>query len=361
MESFGVIEQQEFKTKLSEKIGGVIAADIELTVDAGSLVVSARIPTPSSVEADAVMHTLSSELFISALSASLGYLVESSSSPYAQPVASPAPSPPPVTLLLLPKEPPLSPSLEGTDPLVPGVGAGGGGGAAIGIAVGLTVAAVLCVTAGLLVWRRRRRAGGKKWPTSIQDPTAGVSFPPQQTSSTLLPESVDQLLLTTRVTRLRPMLRPAQQWIMHSPGLLRATATDSEMRITTGRLYIEQTDAPDMADSRATLEQWPLATLTSVRRRRHELRHTTLELTMSALHSGGVQSSVVLEFHSREEREKVVRTLIGQKPHLCPPDDQLPEMMEKWHTGEIDNYTYLLHLNDCASRSFDDLSQYPIM
>ena len=76
---------------------------------------------------------------------------------------------------------------------------------------------------------------------------------------------------------------------------------------------------------------------------------------------GGAQGSVVLEFQSHEEREQVVRTLVGQKPHLRPRDEQLPEMTEKWHAGEIDNYTYLLHLNDCASRSFDDLSQYPIM
>lgn len=160
------------------------------------------------------------------------------------------------------------------------------------------------------------------------------------------------------------MLRPGQNWILHSPGVLRAPNVDFELRITTGRLYIEELESTAAADSGGTVKQWPLAMLTSVRRRRHELRHTALELTMVAPQSGqvsGAQTLLLLDFHDREEREKVVRTLIGQKPHLCPPDDQLPEMMEKWHTGEIDNYTYLLHLNDCASRSFDDLSQYPIM
>ncbi|KOO31494.1 beach domain-containing protein [Chrysochromulina tobinii] len=144
-----------------------------------------------------------------------------------------------------------------------------------------------------------------------------------------------------------------------------APVSDCKMRITASRLYIEQRDAADGPDSSGIFEQWPLATLTSVRRRRHELRHTALELLMTASHSGhqagGAQGPVVLEFHSHEEREQVVRTLVGQRPHLRPLDEQLQEMTEKWHAGEIDNYTYLLHLNDCASRSFDDLSQYPIM
>ena len=181
------------------------------------------------------------------------------------------------------------------------------------------------------------------------------------TPSTLLPESLDRVLLTTRVKRLHPMLRPAQQWILHSPGVLRAMAAeDSEMRITKGRLYIEQAAAAGATDANGLLEQWPLATLVGVTRRRHELRHTALELTMAA--QLGAQGSVLLlSFNSHDDRERVVQTLLSQRPHLCPPDERLQEMTEKWHEGEIDNYTYLLHLNECASRSFSDLSQYPIM
>ena len=83
------------------------------------------------------------------------------------------------------------------------------------------------------------------------------------------------------------MLRPAQQWILHSPGVLRAVAADSEMRITSRRLYIEQAAGPgaagaaEEADSNGLLEQWPLATLVSVKRRRYEMRHVALELILA--------------------------------------------------------------------------------
>ena len=130
------------------------------------------------------------------------------------------------------------------------------------------------------------------------------------------------------------------------------------MRITKGRLYIEA-PAAGATDVHGLLEQWPLSALGSVKRRRHELRHTALELSTTAQQGG--QGSVLLNFSSHDDRERVVQTLLSARPQLCPPDERLEEMTEKWHTGEVDNYTYLLHLNECASRSFIDLSQYPIM
>ena len=33
---------------------------------------------------------------------------------------------------------------------------------------------------------------------------------------------------------------------------------------------------------------------------------------------------------------------------------------EKWRRGEISNFSYLMHLNTLAGRSFNDLTQYPI-
>ena len=238
-----------------------------------------------------------------------------------------------------------------------------------------------CIGFAIVLRRNRTRRGGPRdiEQGGVQDPgdielmtprtasrtTSTLLRTASRTTSTLLPEALDRVLLRTRVRRLRPMLKPGKSWILHSPGVLRAPVSDCKMRITASRLYIEQKDAADGANSSGALELWPLAALTSVRRRRYELRHTVLELKMGASQSGqqsgGAPGSVVLEFNSHEEREKVVSILVGQQPHLRPLDEQLPEMTEKWHAGEIDNYTYLLHLNDCASRSFDDLSQYPIM
>ena len=148
----------------------------------------------------------------------------------------------------------------------------------------------------------------------------------------------------------------------HSPGVLRATAADLEMRITKGRLYIGGRSG-EPTDEGALLEQWPLTSIVSVTRRRHELRHMALELTIGAQQDARpeAQGSVLLDFSSHDDRERTVQTLLSQQPHLQPPDDRSQEVAEQWHRGEVDNYAYLLYLNECASRSFRDLSQYPIM
>ena len=212
----------------------------------------------------------------------------------------------------------------------------------------------------LLVARRAEdKTSSSQVPTYSTQRMEGATT--TRTPSTLLPENIDEVLLTTRVRRLHPMLRPAQQWILHSPGVLRAAGADTQMRITKGRLYLEQGAAAGVADSNGILEQWPLATLARIKRRRHEMRHTALEITMAAQKDGQPGGSVLLDFNSRDDRERVVQTLLKELPHLVLPDECLQEMTEKWHAGKIDNYTYLLHLNECASRSFSDLSQYPIM
>ena len=364
VDSFDATAQLTFKIDLAAQLDGVSASDIQLTVEAGSLVVAVRILAPDAGGGiDALITALSSEQSINALSVALGYSIETVSAPRVESVAFAAPSPPPlVPPSPLPQEPPSSPARLGVGAPSLSERAAGDTATIAAIAVGAAVA-ILCCLAGVFALRRMRlRAkqakGGRAPVTSVV-----VQPAPSQTPSMLLPESLDRVLLTTRVRRLHPMLRPAQQWILHSPGVLRAVATDSEMRITKGRLYIEQAAAAGATDSNGLLEQWPLATVVSVKRRRHEMRHVALELIMATQQDGrpGAQASVLLDFNSHDDRERVVQTLLSERPQLVPPDVCLQEMTEKWHEGEVDNYTYLLHLNDVASRSFSDLSQYPIM
>lgn len=363
VDSFDATAQLTFKIDLAAQLDGVSASDIQLTVEAGSLVVAVRILAPDAGDIDALATALSSEQSINALSVALGYSIETVSAPHVESVAFAAPSPPPlVPPSPLPQEPPSSPAHLGVGALSSSERASGDTATIAAIAVGAAVA-ILCCLAGVFALRRMRlrakRAKGGRAPV----PSVVVQPAPSQTPSTLLPESLDRVLLTTRVRRLHPMLRPAQQWILHSPGVLRAVATDSEMRITKGRLYIEQAAAAGATDSNGLLEQWPLATVVSVKRRRHEMRHVALELILATQQDGrpGAQASVLLGFNSHDDRERVVQTLLSERPQLVPPDECLQEMTERWHEGEIDNYTYLLHLNECASRSFSDLSQYPIM
>ena len=42
-------------------------------------------------------------------------------------------------------------------------------------------------------------------------------------------------------------------------------------------------------------------------------------------------------------------TLIGSKT-----------VTQRWETGEITNFEYLMHLNTLAGRSYNDLNQYPV-
>ena len=48
------------------------------------------------------------------------------------------------------------------------------------------------------------------------------------------------------------------------------------------------------------------------------------------------------------------------KPLPASPLARLGEMTERWVHGHLDNFSYLLFLNDAADRSFNDLGQYPV-
>ena len=355
VDAFDAAAQQTFTANLAAQLDGVSASDIQLTVEAGSLLVGVQIIVPDAAD----VGTLITELSSPQTAAALGSAVEAVSVPIVEMHAFAAPSPPP-----------LAPAVAtSTNPLSAVVASLGDSSTAVAVAIA-AVAVILCCGIGLCVVRRRRR--GSKRAARTQDPTPGIVLQQNlsQRSSALLPESFDRVLLTTRVRRLQPMLRPDQTaaWILHAPGVLRASAaSDSELRITKGRLYLEQAAAEGAVDSggaqHGVLEQWPLATVASVKRSRHEMRHSALELTLASQHAGqsGAQGLLMLDFSSRDERERVIATLRSERPQLLPPDDRLEALTEQWHRGEVDNYTYLLHLNECASRSFADIAQYPIM
>jgi len=356
VDSFDATAQLTLKIDLAAQLDGVSASDIQLTVEAGSLVVAVRILAPDAGDIDALITALSSEQSINALSVALGYSIETVSAPRVESVAFAAPSPrplvPPSPLLQEPPSPPaqLGREMARETALSSSERASGDTATIAAIAAGAAVA-ILCCIAGVFALRRMRLRAKRAKGGRASVPSVVVQPAPSQTPSMLLPESLDRVLLTTRVRRLHPMLRPAQQWILHSPGVLRAVATDSEMRITKGRLYIEQAAAAGATDSNGLLEQWPLATVVSVKRRRHEMRHVALELIMATTQQDGrpgAQASVLLDFNSHDDRERVVQTLLSERPQLVPPDVCLQEMTEKWHEGEVDNYTYLLHLNECA-------------
>ncbi|XP_067305081.1 protein FAN [Pseudorasbora parva] len=99
--------------------------------------------------------------------------------------------------------------------------------------------------------------------------------------------------------------------------------------------------------------------LHSVRRiykRRHGLRPLGLEVFCT---ENDLRSDIYLKFYSTKERDELyyyIATFLEN--HIA--EHTAESYMLQWQRGHISNYQYLLHLNNLADRSVNDLSQYPV-
>uniref|UniRef100_A0A3Q2PY34 Neutral sphingomyelinase activation associated factor n=1 Tax=Fundulus heteroclitus TaxID=8078 RepID=A0A3Q2PY34_FUNHE len=99
--------------------------------------------------------------------------------------------------------------------------------------------------------------------------------------------------------------------------------------------------------------------LNEVRRiykRRHGLRPLGLEVFCS---ENNLCSDIYLKFYSPADRDEIyyyIATFLENhiKEHTAE------SYMLQWQRGHLSNYEYLLHLNNLADRSCNDLSQYPV-
>ncbi|KAL8182100.1 UNVERIFIED_CONTAM: hypothetical protein K2H54_043888, partial [Gekko kuhli] len=100
-------------------------------------------------------------------------------------------------------------------------------------------------------------------------------------------------------------------------------------------------------------------TLHSVRRiykRRHGLLPLGLEVFCT---ENDLCSDIYLKFYDTQDRDDVyfyVATYLEN--HVT--EQAAESYMLQWQRGRISNYQYLLHLNNLADRSCNDLSQYPV-
>ncbi|RXN06086.1 FAN protein [Labeo rohita] len=70
-------------------------------------------------------------------------------------------------------------------------------------------------------------------------------------------------------------------------------------------------------------------------------------------------SDIYLKFYSTKERDELyyyIATFLENHIVECTAESY----MLQWQRGHISNYQYLLHLNNLADRSVNDLSQYPV-
>ena len=146
--------------------------------------------------------------------------------------------------------------------------------------------------------------------------------------------------------------------------------------LTESRLYVSEPSCVD-----APLTHWPLAALERAVRRRHLLRPVGLELQFrrgsgadGGRSDGGASTRLTPDdpetllvalptAAARDQLYEAVHRAAASargRPLPPPPESQLAEMMARWRHGLIDNFTYLLFLNDCAGRSLSDLAQYPV-
>ncbi|XP_038622549.1 protein FAN isoform X1 [Tachyglossus aculeatus] len=109
-------------------------------------------------------------------------------------------------------------------------------------------------------------------------------------------------------------------------------------------------------------------TLQDVRRiykRRHGLMPMGLEVFCT---EDDLCSDIYLKFYESKERDELyfyIATYLdcNQKPNFDEnhiAEHTAESYMLQWQRGHISNYQYLLHLNNLADRSCNDLSQYPV-
>ena len=100
-------------------------------------------------------------------------------------------------------------------------------------------------------------------------------------------------------------------------------------------------------------------TLQNVRRiykRRHGLMPLGLEVFCT---ENDICSDIYLKFYNCQDRDELYYLIAAYiENHIT--EHTAESYMLQWQRGHISNYQYLLHLNNLADRSCNDLSQYPV-
>ena len=113
---------------------------------------------------------------------------------------------------------------------------------------------------------------------------------------------------------------------------------------------------------------WRVDELREVMRRRYLLQRTALEFFFT---SDSTPQFVC--FEDRDSRRRMhYRIVTLAPPHLLKSskhvhgvknllDSRHPQLVDDWQNHRISNFDYLMRLNTLAGRSFNDLTQYPVM
>ncbi|XP_056377981.1 protein FAN isoform X2 [Hyla sarda] len=99
-----------------------------------------------------------------------------------------------------------------------------------------------------------------------------------------------------------------------------------------------------------------LADIRRIYKRRHMLMPLGLEVYCT---ENDLCSDIYLKFYNPKDRDGVYYYIAAYlENHMT--EHTADSYMLQWQMGQISNYQYLLHLNNLADRSCNDLSQYPV-
>ncbi|CAJ0953317.1 unnamed protein product [Ranitomeya imitator] len=99
-----------------------------------------------------------------------------------------------------------------------------------------------------------------------------------------------------------------------------------------------------------------LADIRRIYKRRHMLMPLGLEVFCT---ENDLCSDIYLKFYNPKDRDDVYYYIASYiENHVT--EHTADSYMLQWQMGQISNYQYLLHLNNLADRSCNDLSQYPV-
>lgn len=99
-----------------------------------------------------------------------------------------------------------------------------------------------------------------------------------------------------------------------------------------------------------------LADVVYLFRRRYVMQHNGLEFFFQ-------RTSTFIVFESQQQRDMVQSKIYSSTRCKVKPDDgtQFNDVIRRWKARELSNYEYLIYLNFQAGRSYNDLTQYPVL
>ena len=135
--------------------------------------------------------------------------------------------------------------------------------------------------------------------------------------------------------------------------------------------HLDDSAVVNAVSLRIRRRRWALPNVSAIYLRRYRLRDSALEVFFRR----GKHKNFFVDFgHTKENRKQrtaFARQLMDQAPNnsfkqwpLTSPFRLVREhqgLQERWVSGKISNFDYLMSLNTISGRSFNDLCQYPIM